>query len=64
MKTFTIPVSYMMYGTYEIEADSFEEAKEKILDSNTPLPDNASYLEDSLEVDEDVYHEIYEQETV
>jgi hypothetical protein len=38
-----------MYGTYEIEANSIEEAAQKA--EHLPLPENGEYIEDSFRVD-------------
>lgn len=50
--TFEIPVIYQQYGTYEIEADTLEQAKEKALDA-TSLPGNSSYIDDSMMIDDE-----------
>lgn len=48
MKKFIIPVVWTMYGKYEIEATSLEEAISKA--ENMPLPDG-EYLQDSFSID-------------
>lgn len=53
MKTFKIPVVYQMWGTYTIKAENIEEAKQKVFDPGIGLPDNASYIDDSLQIDEE-----------
>ena len=45
-----------MYGTYEIQANNIEEAAQKA--EHLPLPDDASYIEDSFRVDADLAHEL------
>jgi hypothetical protein len=52
-KTFIIPVTWAMTGEYKIQASSLEEAKNIIMSMDTTLPEDASYLEDSLCVDEE-----------
>lgn len=50
MKTYKIPVVWQMYGYVTVEADSLTEA---ISEANcAPLPEDASYVENSFEVDE------------
>lgn len=54
-KTFLVPVVYQMYGRVEVKAEDPEEAiriAENSI-SELPLPAEASYLEDSYEVDSD-----------
>ncbi len=58
MSTFSIPYAFEMYGRLDIEASSLEEAYKKAEDElvNISLTDmiaNASYLDDSLEIDEE-----------
>lgn len=47
--TFKIPVVYQMYGHVTVEADSLEDAIDKVEDG--PLPTDSSYVEGSFEVD-------------
>tara|TARA_R110000824_G_scaffold221118_1_gene408247 strand:+ start:297 stop:491 length:195 start_codon:yes stop_codon:yes gene_type:complete len=49
-KFFTIPCTWEMYGKLEIEAESIEEAID-IARLDSPLPDPASYIEDSFRID-------------
>lgn len=56
MAHYSIPYAFEMYGRLDIEADSLEEAYNKAEDelvniSLTDMLQNASYLDDSLEVD-------------
>jgi hypothetical protein len=53
MKIFKIPVIYSVSGIMKIEADSLDEAKEMILDTDQPLPLNPEYIGGSLELDAD-----------
>lgn len=58
MKQFRIPVVYSMTGTVIVEAESREQLMQQLhsgtLDtSDLPLPTDASYLEDSFEIDTD-----------
>ena len=58
MANYSIPYAFEMYGRLDIEADSLEEAYEKAEDelvniSEADMLQNASFLEDSLEVDWD-----------
>lgn len=54
MPKFKIPVVWQMVGKIEIEADTLEDAVQKVHDSTVPLPDG-DYLEDSFEVAMDDY---------
>ena len=53
MKTYKVPVVYQMYGYVEVEADSLSEAVEDVASGggDMPLPEDASYVEGSFEVD-------------
>jgi len=51
MEKFIINVSWSMYGYYEIEAETLEEAEAKVLDPGTPLPTNGEYIEDSFKIE-------------
>ena len=62
MKTYKIPVVWQMYGHIEVEAESLDEAKERIYDSRIGLPDDGSYIEDSMEIDKDGIPEDYDGE--
>lgn len=50
-KEFIIPVVWEMWGKYVIEAETLEEAMEKALDSELPLPEESYYVDDSIQVD-------------
>jgi hypothetical protein len=56
MPKYIIPVTYTMYGKYEIEADNISEALDKVFDPLTgDLPEEPVILDDSLNViEEDV----------
>jgi len=57
MRKFKVPVVWTMWGVYEIESESEEDAKikaeEYVFDMSTPLPDCKTYLDDSMEIDYD-----------
>ena len=55
MKTYKIPVVWQMMGTVEVQAESLDDAVDKVLDTDVPLPEDGEYIEDSFEVDESVY---------
>lgn len=61
MARFKIPVTYQMWGVYEVEADSLEKAKAKVLNDKTPLPDNSYYIKGSIKISEDEVNEINKQ---
>ncbi len=52
--TYTIPCSWQMYGTLEIEADSLEQAIEKAEDDSTALPTEGAYVDASFDVDREM----------
>lgn len=56
MKTFKIPVIYQMVGICYVKAETLDQAKEMASiygDGRGTLPLETSYIEDSLEIDED-----------
>ena len=56
-KTYTIDCSWEMYGHVDVEADSLEEAIEKV-ENETRLSDiNAEYVSESFKIDESAYSE-------
>lgn len=52
MAKFKIPVTWVMWGSVEVEADSLEEARELALEAE--LPKDGNYVEYSFQVDEDM----------
>ena len=59
MKTYKVPVVWQMYGYVEVEAESMAEAIHEA--QAAPLPEDASYVEGSFEVDESGYFEELEE---
>lgn len=51
MPYYTIPMTWEVFGTIEIEADSLEEAIIKADLPETEMPSNGDVIEDSLRVD-------------
>jgi hypothetical protein len=51
-QTYKIPVTWESYGHYIIEAENLEEAKEKALEPDRPLPDESNYIDDSIKLDD------------
>lgn len=53
MKTWKIPVSWIMVGVVTVEADTLDKAIEIAQDDEgiIPLPDNGTFLDGSWEVD-------------
>ena len=50
---FKIPVIWEVYGTYSIEADTLEAAKEKALNgAGLGLPPDGNYIDDSMRLDD------------
>jgi len=60
MKKWNIAAVWQMYGTYDVYADTLEEAKNIAID--LPLPDDKDYLSDSFKIDDDGCHEINEED--
>ena len=59
-KTFTVPVTWYMSGTYEVTANNLDEAIEKVLggaDLCSKLP-KGDYIDDSMEVNMDLVREL------
>jgi hypothetical protein len=56
MPKYVIPVTWMMYGKYEVEAENIVEALDVVF-GDTPLPPDGEYLEDSLYVNEEDVNE-------
>jgi len=56
---FEIPVVWQMTGTMKIRAKTLDEAKDKVFAPATLLPDDRSYLDDSIEIDEEGLEENY-----
>ena len=50
METYVIPVTFVRYGKYHIEANTLLEALDKVRD--LPLPEDSDYLDGSLHIDE------------
>ena len=57
MPKYVIPVTFVMYGKYEVEAENMAEALDEVFGSTMPLPPDAVYLEDSLNVNEEDVNE-------
>lgn len=53
MKKWTIPVSWEMCGTVEIEANTLEEALEMAWSDSVDIPKNGSYIDASWRVDDE-----------
>ena len=53
-----VPLVWSMYGSVTVEAASIDEAVEIALGQETSLPDNAFYLDDSVECDKEIGAEI------
>ena len=56
MAKFKVGVTYRVWGTVDVEADTLEQAIEyaKNHKNNIELPVNTEYIEDSFEIDDDV----------
>lgn len=50
MKKYKVAVVYQMYGWVTVEAEDADEAR--LAAAGAPLPEEASYVEGSLEIDE------------
>lgn len=60
MPKYRIPIVYQRMETFEVEADSLEEAMIKSAKDFLAIPDE-KYLEDSFEFDEIIYDEYKEK---
>ena len=52
LQEYSIPVVWNVWGRVKVQAYSEDEAKHIVLDSETPLPTDSHYIDDSLEIDE------------
>lgn len=57
MAKWRIPAHWTVYGEFEVEANTLDDAVDKV--DNMPLPDDASYSDGSFEI----YHEGIERLT-
>ena len=62
MKTYKVKVSWLMFSTIEVEADSLLDAMEEIETSNCPLPLDGDYIDGSFRVDRDATYYANEEE--
>jgi len=53
MAYYTIPMTWEVFGTIEVEADSLEEALIKAELPQTEMPYNGDYIEGSLRLDDE-----------
>ena len=60
MKKFRIPLTWLMSGFYEVEAESEDEAVLKVDALPNALPNNGSFMETTEEIDLDEIEEITE----
>lgn len=61
MKTYKLFAVWMMSGTYEIEAESLEQAIEKCEGPDTPLAEG-NFVDGSFEVDRAIAYDDYPEE--
>ena len=54
LKEYKIPCSWQVYATAEVEAESWDDAIEKVEDNDFPLPTDPDYVDASFEVDYDI----------
>lgn len=59
---YEIPCVWQMYGYYDIEADSLEDAITQAEDA--PLPEDGDYVEGSFEIDEGAIRANYPEEDI
>ena len=60
-KTYRIPCSWEMYGYYEVDADTLEEAIQMAVDGALPEGD---YVDASFEVDKEICENDYPNESI
>jgi len=60
LQEYSVPVVWNVWSRVKVQAYSEEEAKQIVLDSETPLPTESYYIDDSLEIDENGEIEIYD----
>lgn len=59
-KFYRVPLIWQMWGYVWVEAYSKEDAIDIALGPDTPLPDNGSYIDESVEVDDQVEIQVSE----
>lgn len=62
MKTYRIPVWWMVTGHIRVKADDLEEAIEKAWDGSTASVDNPCYIDDSWNVGTEEARDNYKDE--
>ena len=61
-QVYEIPCSWEVYGTVEVEADNLDEAVAKVEADDFPLPNRASYVDGSFEVDRAIAEELNKEQ--
>ena len=56
-KTYRVPCSWQVYAQVEVEAESWEQAKLKVITNSVPLPTDPNYVDASLEFDMEIIEE-------
>ena len=56
-KTYRVPCSWQVYAQVEVEAESWEQAKLKVITNSVPLPTDPNYVDASLEIDMEIIEE-------
>ena len=55
--TYRVPCSWQVYAQVEVEAESWEQAKLKVITNSVPLPTDPNYVDASLEFDMEIIEE-------
>tara|TARA_Y100000310_G_scaffold262471_1_gene272171 strand:+ start:792 stop:992 length:201 start_codon:yes stop_codon:yes gene_type:complete len=61
-KEYKIPCFWQVYATAEVEAESWDDAIQKVEDDDFPLPTDPDYVDASFEVDYDIVEYAREEE--
>ena len=61
-KEYKIPCSWQVYATAEVEAESWDDAIQKVEEDDFPLPTDPDYVDASFEVDYDIVEYAREEE--
>ena len=56
-KAYRVPCSWQVYAQVEVEAESWEQAKLKVITNSVPLPTDPNYVDASLEIDMEIIEE-------
>jgi hypothetical protein len=63
MKTYLIMYKYARQGVVEVQAESFDQAKDLAIELSVNNASKEFYVDDSFEIDDDYSHEVIDNPT-